>query len=149
MNKVALKMAGYNLDGVIADIEKFDGLDDVCIRTIKRVRSVIAEAISNQECNKESNQQPANAFCDSNCVWTDHHPDCVIGKQPAQEPMAWMNDEGFGLYPTNDTAIPLYTHPHQWQELTDDDFHEADGIEFRRGAAWAEQMLWEKNHENK
>jgi len=34
-----------------------------------------------------------------------------------------------------------------WQELTDDDFHEADGIEFRRGAAWAEQILWERNHE--
>ena len=34
-------------------------------------------------------------------------------EQPAQEPIAWMNDEGFGLYPTNDTAIPLYTHPHQ------------------------------------
>jgi hypothetical protein len=47
-----------------------------------------------------------------------------IYEQPAQEPMAWMNDEGFGLYPTNDTAIPLYTHPHQWQGLTDDEIEE-------------------------
>jgi hypothetical protein len=45
-------------------------------------------------------------------------------EQTAQEPMAWMNDEGFGLYPTNDTAIPLYTHPHQWQGLTDDEMYE-------------------------
>ena len=25
----------------------------------------------------------ADKFCDANCVWTDHHPDCQIGK--AQE----------------------------------------------------------------
>jgi hypothetical protein len=41
----ALKMAGYDLDGVIADVEKFDGFDDVCLQTIKRVRSVIDEAL--------------------------------------------------------------------------------------------------------
>jgi hypothetical protein len=23
-------------------------------------------------------------FCDKNCVWTDHHPDCVRAAQPAQ-----------------------------------------------------------------
>lgn len=33
-----------------------------------------------------------------------------------------------------------------WQGLSDSDFHEAHDIEFRRGAAWAEQMLWERNH---
>ena len=22
----------------------------------------------------------ADKFCDANCVWTDHHPDCQIGK---------------------------------------------------------------------
>jgi len=41
----ALKMAGYELDGVIADVENFDGFDDVCLQTIKRVRSTIAEAL--------------------------------------------------------------------------------------------------------
>jgi hypothetical protein len=41
----ALKMAGYDLDGVIADVEKFDGFDNVCLQTIKRVRSTIAEAL--------------------------------------------------------------------------------------------------------
>jgi hypothetical protein len=40
-----LKMAGYNLDGVIADVENFDGFDDVCLRTIKRVRITIAKAL--------------------------------------------------------------------------------------------------------
>jgi hypothetical protein len=41
----ALKMAGYDLDGVIADVEKFDGFDNVCLETIKRVRNVIAETL--------------------------------------------------------------------------------------------------------
>jgi hypothetical protein len=26
-------------------------------------------------------------FCDSNCVWTDHHPDCKLAKD---EPVAWV-----------------------------------------------------------
>jgi len=45
----ALKMAGYELDGVIADVEKFDGFDDVCLQTIKRVRSTIAEALEAEQ----------------------------------------------------------------------------------------------------
>jgi hypothetical protein len=45
----ALKMAGYELDGVIADVEKFDGFDDVCLQTIKRVKSTIEEALATNE----------------------------------------------------------------------------------------------------
>ena len=30
-------------------------------------------------------EQDADSFCDSNCVWTDHHPDCKLA-QPEQEP---------------------------------------------------------------
>jgi hypothetical protein len=76
-------------------------------------------------------------------------------EQPAQEPMAWMNDEGFGLYPTNDTAIPLYTYPHQWQGLTDDEIvakvFENDELLARilylDGVSKAlKQALEEKNH---
>lgn len=25
-------------------------------------------------------EEKQEAFCDNNCVWTDHHPDCVKGK---------------------------------------------------------------------
>ena len=32
-------------------------------------------------------------FCDANCVWTDHHPDCKLA-QPQQEPVAWMHVQG-------------------------------------------------------
>jgi hypothetical protein len=31
-------------------------------------------------------EQDADSFCDSNCVWTDHHPDCKLA-QPEQEPV--------------------------------------------------------------
>lgn len=29
--------------------------------------------------------EPWEKFCDSNCVWTDHHPDCKLAEQPAQQ----------------------------------------------------------------
>jgi hypothetical protein len=85
-------------------------------------------------------------------------------EQPAQEPVGytapWCIEyvAEYHIHEHTPTAefwykkgssneVPLYIHPAQpWQELTDDDFHEADGIEFRRGAAWAEQMLYEKNN---
>ena len=44
---------------------------------------------------KVAQPQPWEKFCDSNCVWTDHHPDCKLA-QPAvteshkQEPVAWL-----------------------------------------------------------
>ena len=57
--------------------------------------------------------------------------------QPAQEPVAWMGFNANGnaeflrfnelnVFTTNQTTIlqkpiPLYTHPHQWQGLTDDE----------------------------
>lgn len=31
--------------------------------------------------------EPWEKFCDSNCVWTDHHPDCKLA-QPEQEPVS-------------------------------------------------------------
>jgi hypothetical protein len=52
-------------------------------------------------------------------------------EQPAQEPMAWRNpndDDRRHAFmwhgkPRNEKqfSIPLYTHPHQWQGLTDDE----------------------------
>ena len=84
---------------------------------------------------KEALAQPEQ-FCDANCVWTDHHPDCKLA-QPQQEPVAWMyqeyrDDDQFGwrdeiLFtpPPNDpiyfrNITPVYTHPPQrtWVGLT-------------------------------
>jgi hypothetical protein len=86
----ALKMAGYELDGVIADVEKFDGFDDVCLQTIKRVRSTIEEALAT---NKESSLV-----------------------QPAQEPYAWATEWEDGEWSISHSpnmgkqSIPLYPH---------------------------------------
>ena len=40
-----LKMSGYDLDGVIADIEFGHPFDEVCLNTIARVRKVIYECV--------------------------------------------------------------------------------------------------------
>jgi len=37
----------------------------------------------------EALAQPWEKFCDSNCVWTGHHPDCKLA-EPEQEPVVWM-----------------------------------------------------------
>ena len=73
--------------------------------------------------------QPWEKFCDSNCVWTDHHPDCKLAEQ---EPVAYINVEQRKLewakYMTWDTPtvvnlpkIPLYTTPPQRKPLTDEE----------------------------
>ena len=47
----------------------------------KQAITAIKEALAQPE-------QDADRFCDANCVWTDHHPDCKLA-QPEQEPVAW------------------------------------------------------------
>jgi hypothetical protein len=47
-------------------------------------------------------------------------------EQPAQEPVAWMHRHAGEITEFNDFQScqycePLYTHPHQWQGLTDDE----------------------------
>jgi hypothetical protein len=37
--------------------------------------------------------EPWEKFCDSNCVWTDHHPDCKL----AQRTWAGLTDEDIGM----------------------------------------------------
>jgi hypothetical protein len=111
-----LNVIRYNLDGVIADVEKFDGFDDVCLQTIKRVRNVIAEAL----------------------------------EQPAQEPVAWLqeyeNQNGDIKHTVTDERIgindiPVYTNPHQWQGLTDDEIIKHWDSAGRFGESWV-QAVW-------
>jgi hypothetical protein len=47
-------------------------------------------------------------------------------EQPAQQPVAWMHRHAGEITEFNDFQSceycePLYTHPHQWQGLTDDE----------------------------
>jgi hypothetical protein len=88
-------------------------------------------------------------FCDSNCVWTDHHPDCNLAQseqdtiyrlsalvraqqitidkleaQPKQEPVAWMktSDTEWSIsFFKQDGYVPLYTTPPQRKPLEDEE----------------------------
>ena len=62
--------------------------------------------------------EKADKFCDANCVWSDHHPDCVRAEQPAPaQPYCYTyteNGEEFFAPPTAyvpENAIALYTTP--------------------------------------
>jgi hypothetical protein len=50
---------------------------------------VVPAAITAIKAALEAKDEPWEKFCDSNCVWTDHHPDCKLAKD---EPVAWMYD---------------------------------------------------------
>jgi hypothetical protein len=41
--------------------------------------------------------QDVDRFCDANCTWSDHHPDCKLA-QPAQEPVKWADHELDGMH---------------------------------------------------
>jgi hypothetical protein len=51
-----------------------------CHQTITALRQAIEQA---------QQAEPWEKFCDSNCVWTDHHPNCKLAQQA--EPVAWMH----------------------------------------------------------
>ena len=69
--------------------------------------------------------QDVDRFCDANCTWSDHHPDCKLA-QPAlvQEPVAWMDIDEKGAIsglrywsePDNRHEVALYTTPPQRTE---------------------------------
>lgn len=55
--------------------------NSVFLRATDKVPKPIADAV---EAIDEALAQDEK-FCDGNCVWTDHHPNCKLA-QPAQEP---------------------------------------------------------------
>ena len=71
--------------------------------------------------------EPLEKFCDSNCVWTDHHPDCKLA-QPQQEPvnyeklaaLGWQSIECPFCGSAGAQAFPQRT----WVRLTDEDISE-------------------------
>ena len=76
--------------------------------------------------------EPWEKFCDSNCVWTDHHPDCKLAESA---PVAWLHRfiEGgisIGLKPADlerhpERWEPLYTTPPQRKPLSDEEIYKA------------------------
>jgi len=94
-----------------------------------RPQGLKEDAITAIKVALEAKDEPWEKFCDSNCVWTDHHPDCKLAKD---EPVAYINVEQRKLEwakymswrtPTvvNLPKIPLYTTPPQRKPLTDEE----------------------------
>lgn len=48
------------------------------------VDALLARPIIKSYLEKDNSQEQVEKFCDTNCVWTDHHPDCKLA-QPEQE----------------------------------------------------------------
>jgi hypothetical protein len=79
------------------DPENFGEVDKKAITAIKA--ALANEALERKAENArelgldyepiEAKDKPWEKFCDSNCVWTDHHPDCKLAKD---EPVATLED---------------------------------------------------------
>ena len=109
----------------------------------------------------EAKDEPWEKFCDSNCVWTDHHPDCKLAQpehcsdcgqklgdanhihtcspQLKQEPVAYLSQGGNFSFEPWQGSTPLYTTQPQRKPLTETEIllawepHMKDGlIEFAR-----------------
>ena len=62
--------------------------------------------------------EPWEKFCDSNCVWTDHHPDCKLA-QPEQEPKCGAIIEVFGKdWRLEYLSLPVGKHKLYTQQYT-------------------------------
>jgi hypothetical protein len=73
----------------------------------KGLRDYEADAIT---AIKEALAQPEQKekFCDSNCVWTDHHPDCNLAQPPYRAVKTWH--QGKPVY----VAQPAPVQPVAW-----------------------------------
>ena len=140
----ALKLALEALEGVLDDVPKVldasisGGLYEVvqCREAITTIKEALAQ------------QEPWEKFCDSNCVWTDHHPDCKLA-QPEQEPVAWhtedhLTDRSATTYSKEIadkwkakgwSVTPLFTSPPQriWVGLTEDEILADDTLRYHFG----------------
>ena len=90
----------------------------------------------------EAKDEPWEKFCDSHCVWTDHHPDCKLAQRTwvglTDEPVAWMRTSGTGSPVVTEALLvempemrwnfqqPLYTTPPQRKPLTDEEINALD-----------------------
>ena len=83
MTKEVLKMALEAFESIFASTYPYreDGTCTINDKSVELSNKAIAGI-------KETLAQPWEKFCDSHCVWTDHHPDCKL-VQPEQAPVAF------------------------------------------------------------
>ena len=54
---------------------------------MKNLLTLIIDAAKNDDMQRviDLAEKQQDNFCDNNCVWTDHHPDCKLGQPDRQE----------------------------------------------------------------
>jgi hypothetical protein len=110
----------------------------------------------------EAKDEPWEKFCDSHCVWSDHHPDCKLAKdEPVATICTWHKngiqhaehcDWDKGIEGLPDGEHSLYTTPPQrtWVGLTKEDMPNGENPMFDHeyfiaGMVFAAKILEEKN----
>jgi len=49
--------------------------------TIDKLEMALVDPMRETQRLGQEIEQDADSFCDSNCVWTDHHPDCKLAQR--------------------------------------------------------------------
>jgi hypothetical protein len=93
----------------------------------EKMRRIADQAITAIKAALQAKEEPWEKFCDSNCVWTDHHPDCKLAKD---EPVATIDSLEQEIYENTRQFVSLdvmewmlkryYTTPPQRKPLTDE-----------------------------
>ena len=93
MTKEALKLALEALEEAADAIDSWGSYASGYFQVKHDLENDISKAKSAITAIKEALAQPWEKFCDSNCVWTDHHPDCKL----AQRTWVGLTDEDIAL----------------------------------------------------
>jgi hypothetical protein len=74
-----MQNAIYNIGGEhVTDLGYAVEKADVAEQAITALRQAINAAEQREQAQQA---EPWEKFCDSNCVWTDHHPDCKLAER--------------------------------------------------------------------
>ena len=98
---------------------------------MKNLLRLIIDAAKNDDMNRviELAENKQDKFCDNNCVWTDHHKDCVRAEQkPVVEVRLVAGGKPMFLMCVLPESFKdgdlLYTTPQQRKPLTDEELEE-------------------------
>ena len=84
---------------------------------------LIYEALTAIKAALEAKDEPWEKFCDSNCVWTDHHPDCKLAKD---EPDKYAMDIECNKCGAKQSGVlTVHTSPPQRKPLTNEEITQA------------------------
>ncbi len=108
-----------------------DSEGDECNCGADKANAGIDQAITAIKAALEAKDEPWEKFCDSNCVWTDHHPDCKFAKD---EPVATIDSLEQEIYENTRQFVSLdvmewmlkryYTTSPQRKPMTDEEIQD-------------------------